>query len=163
MNAVIKTGLTKGVTSQNLMVSIIETVMSVLIDSQEQWDFLQLAVATYINSEMPGAATAVVCPFRLYIEYPLTIMQGAKPIRGFCQRLKGKQGRFRGNLSGKRVDFSARTVISPDPNLNIDQVGSFTSDRVVVTDSASLRSQFHFEQLKFLRSQIELHHIILKN
>lgn len=48
--------------------------------------------------------------------------QGQKPIRGFCQRLKGKQGRFRGNLSGKRVDFSARTVISPDPNLNIDQV-----------------------------------------
>lgn len=38
------------------------------------------------------------------------------------QRLKGKQGRFRGNLSGKRVDFSARTVISPDPNLEIDQV-----------------------------------------
>ena len=42
---------------------------------------------------------------------------GFKPIRGLCQRLKGKQGRFRGNLSGKRVDFSARTVISPDPNL----------------------------------------------
>ena len=34
----------------------------------------------------------------------------------------GKQGRFRGNLSGKRVDFSARTVISPDPNLRVDQV-----------------------------------------
>ena len=38
------------------------------------------------------------------------------------QRLKGKQGRFRGNLSGKRVDFSGRTVISPDPNMRIDQV-----------------------------------------
>lgn len=38
------------------------------------------------------------------------------------QRLKGKQGRFRGNLSGKRVDFSSRTVISPDPNLRIEQV-----------------------------------------
>ncbi len=37
--------------------------------------------------------------------------------------MKGKQGRFRGNLSGKRVDFSSRTVISPDPNLKIDQVG----------------------------------------
>jgi len=43
--------------------------------------------------------------------------------RGFVQRLKGKQGRFRGNLSGKRVDFSGRTVISPDPNLAINQVG----------------------------------------
>ena len=39
--------------------------------------------------------------------------------RGFVQRLKGKQGRFRGNLSGKRVDFSGRTVISPDPNLRV--------------------------------------------
>lgn len=41
---------------------------------------------------------------------------------GFVQRLKGKQGRFRGNLSGKRVDFSGRTVISPDPNLRVDEV-----------------------------------------
>ena len=38
------------------------------------------------------------------------------------QRLKGKQGRFRGNLSGKRVDFSGRTVISPDPNLSVEEV-----------------------------------------
>ncbi|GAA6029739.1 hypothetical protein JCM8097_001026 [Rhodosporidiobolus ruineniae] len=91
MNAVIKTGLAKGVTTQNLM---------------EQWEFLQLAVATYVNSELPGIPTVV----------------GQKPMRGLCQRLKGKQGRFRGNLSGKRVDFSGRTVISPDPNLMIDQV-----------------------------------------
>ena len=46
-----------------------------------------------------------------------------KKRRGIIQRLKGKQGRFRGNLSGKRVNFTARTVISPDPNLRIDQVG----------------------------------------
>ena len=50
------------------------------------------------------------------------VLQPKKPMRGFTQRLKGKQGRFRGNLSGKRVDFSGRTVISPDPNLRIDQV-----------------------------------------
>lgn len=49
-------------------------------------------------------------------------MQPKKPLRGLCQRLKGKQGRFRGNLSGKRVDFSSRTVISPDPNMRINQV-----------------------------------------
>ncbi|KIH46284.1 DNA-directed RNA polymerase subunit A' domain protein [Ancylostoma duodenale] len=50
-------------------------------------------------------------------------LQPKKPMRAFTQRLKGKQGRFRGNLSGKRVDFSARTVISPDPNLRIDEIG----------------------------------------
>ncbi|MCJ1287100.1 hypothetical protein MMC26_006448 [Xylographa opegraphella] len=72
----------------------------------EQWDFLQIQVAMYINSDVPG------------LQQP----GFSKAIRGFCQRLKGKQGRFRGNLSGKRVDFSGRTVISPDPNLGIDQV-----------------------------------------
>ena len=74
----------------------------------EAWDFLQVQVGQYINGELPGLPP---------------IMRKEKPIRGLVQRLKGKQGRFRGNLSGKRVDFSARTVISPDPNLSIHQVG----------------------------------------
>lgn len=93
-NSIIKVGLArggKGTTTAQLV---------------EQWDFLQLSIAMYINSELPGVPT----------------LPGQKPIRGFCQRLKGKQGRFRGNLSGKRVDFSGRTVISPDPNLKIDEV-----------------------------------------
>lgn len=49
-------------------------------------------------------------------------MDGKMAIRALYQRLKGKRGRFRGNLSGKRADFTARTVISPDPNLPIDVV-----------------------------------------
>ncbi|KAM4065931.1 RNA polymerase rpb1 [Hirsutella rhossiliensis] len=72
----------------------------------EQWEYLQTQIAMYVNSDVPG------------LQQP----GFGKPSRGFCQRLKGKQGRFRGNLSGKRVDFSGRTVISPDPNLGIDQV-----------------------------------------
>ncbi|XP_055374770.1 DNA-directed RNA polymerase III subunit RPC1 [Condylostylus longicornis] len=80
---------------------------------QEDWDFLQLHVALYFNSEISGI--------------PLSMVP-KKSTRGIVQRLKGKQGRFRGNLSGKRVDFSARTVISPDPNLMIHQVG--VPDRV---------------------------------
>lgn len=51
--------------------------------------------------------------------------QGGKQLSGFVQRLKGKQGRFRGNLSGKRVEFTGRTVISPDPNLKITEVKTF--------------------------------------
>lgn len=75
----------------------------------EYWDFLQLQCAMYITSDLPGIPTH---------------LQGnlQKIKKGFCQRLKGKHGRFRGNLSGKRVDYSGRTVISPDPNLRIDQV-----------------------------------------
>lgn len=74
---------------------------------QEDWDYLQYQCAMYINSDLPGV--------------PLT-MKPARPITGIVQRLKGKQGRFRGNLSGKRVDYTGRTVISPDPNLGIDEV-----------------------------------------
>eukprot|EP00878_Enallax_costatus_P040774 GHUV01047145.1.p1 GENE.GHUV01047145.1~~GHUV01047145.1.p1 ORF type:complete len:265 (+),score=62.79 GHUV01047145.1:109-795(+) len=74
----------------------------------ETWDFLQVQAAMLINSDLPGVNLQDKAPTR--------------PLRGFVQRLKGKQGRFRGNLSGKRVDFSGRTVISPDPNLAIHQV-----------------------------------------
>lgn len=80
-----------------------------LNELMNQWEFMQLSLALYINADTP------------------TGTQNA-PIRALCQRLKGKQGRFRGNLSGKRVDFSGRTVISPDPNLRIDEVA--VPDRV---------------------------------
>ena len=46
-----------------------------------------------------------------------------RPIKSISQRLKGKEGRVRGNLMGKRVDYSARTVISGDPNISIDELG----------------------------------------
>jgi len=76
--------------------------------TMETWDLLQSQVSLYINSETPVARTEQ--------------QTSGKPLRGFVQRLKGKQGRFRGNLSGKRVDFTGRTVISPDPNLKITEV-----------------------------------------
>ena len=92
VNNVIKDGIEKGNPIHVLM---------------EEWEFLQLQCAMLVNSDIPNN--------------PLQA-QSSKPIRGLAQRLKGKTGRFRGNLSGKRVDFSGRTVISPDPNLRIDQV-----------------------------------------
>jgi DNA-directed RNA polymerase III subunit RPC1 len=73
----------------------------------EYYEKLQDHLAMYINSNAPG----------------LNKSEYGKAIRSFCSRLKGKQGRFRGNLSGKRVNYSARTVISPDPNLSIEEVG----------------------------------------
>jgi DNA-directed RNA polymerase III subunit RPC1 len=69
---------------------------------------LQHTHAQYINSDTKGLNKNVI---------------GTKQIRDLTRRLEGKNGRFRGNLSGKRTDFSGRTVISPDPNLKIDQVG----------------------------------------
>jgi len=73
----------------------------------DMWEFLQVQIAMYIDGNLPGLGRDSTY---------------GKPLRGFNQRLKGKQGRFRGNLSGKRVDFSGRTVISPDPNLSIEEV-----------------------------------------
>ncbi|GKT35802.1 DNA-directed RNA polymerase II subunit rpb1, partial [Aduncisulcus paluster] len=43
--------------------------------------------------------------------------------KSIAERLKGKEGRLRGNLMGKRVDFSARSVITGDPTISIDEVG----------------------------------------
>ncbi|CEL93161.1 unnamed protein product [Vitrella brassicaformis CCMP3155] len=109
-----------GTTEDDLTIKIAEIVQTNSVLSQalekgnhvrmilENWEFLQLQIALFINSEMPGI--------------PQYIQQQGRPARGICQRLKGKEGRFRGNLSGKRVDFSGRTVISPDPNVGIDQV-----------------------------------------
>ncbi len=44
-------------------------------------------------------------------------------VKGIVHRLSGKEGRFRHNLSGKRVNYSGRAVISPDPYLSIDEIG----------------------------------------
>ena len=71
-------------------------------------NLLQSFHAFYINSDTKGINKNFV---------------NNKEIRSLCTRLKGKKGRFRGNLCGKRVDYSGRTVISPDPNLQIDQLG----------------------------------------
>jgi DNA-directed RNA polymerase II subunit RPB1 len=54
---------------------------------------------------------------------PVHKHKSGKPIKCVRSRLKGKEGRLRGNLMGKRVDFSARTVITPDPNLKLDELG----------------------------------------
>ncbi|KAJ8421662.1 hypothetical protein Cgig2_025584 [Carnegiea gigantea] len=77
---------------------------SIILDD---WDYLQVEAAQFVNSDVRVASQA---------------QQPARPLHGLVQRLKGKQGRFRGNLSGKRVEFTGRTVISPDPNLKITEV-----------------------------------------
>jgi len=76
---------------------------------EDLWELLQYHVTTYLDNEVAG------CP-------PARHRSG-RPLKTLSQRLKGKEGRFRGSLSGKRVNFSARTVISPDPNLSITEVG----------------------------------------
>src|SRR3989337_272942 len=76
---------------------------------QDLSELLQYHVTTYFNNEASGI--------------PPARHRSGRALKTLSQRLKGKEGRFRSNLSGKRVDFSARTVISPDPNIDINEVG----------------------------------------
>ena len=46
-----------------------------------------------------------------------------RPIKGISERLKGKEGRMRKHIMGKRVDYSARTVITPDAKLPFGTLG----------------------------------------
>lgn len=103
----------------------------------EDVKLLQFHVATMVDNELPGLPRVfiflIVCSLLLFyiscgrhINAPLysqAMQKSGRPLKSIKQRLKGKEGRVRGNLMGKRVDFSARTVITPDPNLQIDQVG----------------------------------------
>ncbi|KAH1164650.1 hypothetical protein KIL84_020645 [Mauremys mutica] len=77
------------------------------------------------------------------------MQKSGRPLKSLKQRLKGKEGRVRGNLMGKRVDFSARTVITPDPNLSIDQVGVPRSIAANMT-FAEIVTPFNIDRLQEL-------------
>ncbi|SEF92240.1 DNA-directed RNA polymerase, subunit A' [Halobellus limi] len=76
---------------------------------EDLWELLQYHVTTFVDNEISGT--------------PPARHRSGRPLKTLSQRLKGKEGRFRGSLSGKRVNFSARTVISPDPTLSLNEVG----------------------------------------
>ena len=70
---------------------------------------LQYYVATQVDNKIPGVASVA--------------QRSGRPLKSIKERLNGKGGRVRGNLMGKRVDFSARSVITPDPSLSIRELG----------------------------------------
>ena len=76
---------------------------------RDLWELLQYHVATYFDNELSGI--------------PQARHRSGRPLKTLAQRLKTKEGRFRHNLTGKRVNFSARTVVSPDPLISINEVG----------------------------------------
>jgi len=76
----------------------------------EDWtNVLQYYIAMMVNNNIPGVASVA--------------QRSGRPLKSIIERLNGKGGRVRGNLMGKRVDFSARSVITADPNLSIRQLG----------------------------------------
>ncbi|KAI5166786.1 DNA-directed RNA polymerase II subunit RPB1 [Nematocida sp. AWRm79] len=84
-----------------------EGVAGHIIRDYEQ--LLQFHIATLMNNDISGQ--------------PQSLQKNGRPLKAIRARLRGKEGRVRGNLMGKRVDFSARTVITADPNISMNEVG----------------------------------------
>ncbi|MFH1390728.1 MAG: DNA-directed RNA polymerase subunit A' [Candidatus Diapherotrites archaeon] len=76
---------------------------------EDLWDLLQYHVTTYFNNNTAGV--------------PPAKHRSGRALRTLVQRLQGKKGRFRYNLTGKRVNFAARSIITPDPMLSINELG----------------------------------------
>jgi|TARA_Y100000310_G_scaffold343678_1_gene452431 DNA-directed RNA polymerase subunit A' len=76
---------------------------------EDLWDLLQYHITTYFDN-----AIAQLPPAR---------HRSGQPLKTLTERIKSKEGRIRHNLAGKRTNFCARTVISPDPMLDLNEVG----------------------------------------
>jgi DNA-directed RNA polymerase II subunit RPB1 len=70
---------------------------------------LQYHIATFLDNQIPGM--------------PPAQQRNGRRLKSISDRLKKKEGRIRGNLNGKRVDQSARSVITPDPYISLDELG----------------------------------------
>lgn len=76
---------------------------------EDLWDLLQYHVTTFYDNAVS--------------QLPPARHRSGQPLKTLTERIKSKEGRIRHNLAGKRTNFSARTVISPDPSLEINEVG----------------------------------------
>ena len=76
---------------------------------EDLWDLLQYHVTTFFNNGVSSL--------------PPARHRSGQPLKTLTERIKSKEGRFRHNLAGKRVNFSARTFISPDPKIKFNEVG----------------------------------------
>jgi len=76
---------------------------------EDLWDLLQYHITTFFDNSIT--------------KIPPARHRSGQPLKTITERIKGKEGRIRHNLAGKRVNFSSRTVISPDPALKINEVG----------------------------------------
>ncbi len=110
---------------------------------EDLWELLQYHVTTFMDNEISGT--------------PPARHRSGRPLKTLSQRLKGKEGRFRGSLSGKRVNFSARTVISPDPTLSLNEVG--VPDRVAkeMTQTLNVTERNLEDARQYVRNGPEAH------
>jgi DNA-directed RNA polymerase subunit A' len=93
--------------NQRLLENINAGAPEIIIE--DLWDLLQYHITTFFDNKVS--------------QLPPARHRTRRPLKTLAQRLSGKEGRFRYNLAGKRVNFCARSVISPDPNIKINEVG----------------------------------------
>jgi DNA-directed RNA polymerase II subunit RPB1 len=99
----------------------------------EQINLLQYHIGSYMNNNVPNLAKSM--------------QRTGRAIKSIRQRIQGKEGRVRGNLMGKRVDFSARTVITPDPNISLDEIGVPWTIAMNLT-YPEIVTNFNYEEIK---------------
>jgi len=88
---------------EHLLVGVPEAII------EDVWDLLQYHISTYMDNTIAGL--------------PPARHKNGDALKSIAERIKGKKGLIRNNLIGKRVNYSARTVISPDPRLKLNEVG----------------------------------------
>ena len=104
---------------------------------------LQYYVATQVDNNIPNVAQVA--------------QRSGRPLKSIKERLNGKGGRVRGNLMGKRVDFSARSVITPDPNLSIGQIGVPMKIAKNITKPVTVNSSNRDFLLKLVQNGPDVH------
>jgi DNA-directed RNA polymerase subunit A' len=102
---------------------------------EDLWDLLQFHVTTFFDNTV-----ARIPPAR---------HRSGQPLKTITERIKGKEGRIRKNLAGKRVNYSGRTVISPDPFIEINEVGVPYEIAKIVTVAETV-NDLNIEKLKKL-------------
>jgi len=102
---------------------------------EDLWDLLQFHITTFFDN-----TTTRIPPAR---------HRSGQPLKTITERIKGKEGRIRKNIAGKRVNYSGRTVISPDPYIQINEVGIPYEIAKIVTVSETV-NDINMKKLKDL-------------
>ncbi|MEK6855404.1 MAG: hypothetical protein AABX73_04240, partial [Nanoarchaeota archaeon] len=102
---------------------------------EDLWDLLQYHITTFFDNNIS--------------RIPPARHRSGQPLKTITERIKGKEGRIRHNLAGKRVNYSARTVVSPDPYLRINEVGIPEEIARIITVAESV-TNLNLEEMKTL-------------
>ena len=102
---------------------------------EDLWDLLQYHVTTFFDNSVT--------------RIPPARHRSGQPLKTITERIKGKEGRIRHNLAGKRVNYSARSVVSPDPFIKINEIGVPFEIAKIITVAESVTTM-NLERMKEL-------------